>query len=454
MQPSCNHGQRHYCRLFPPATRPVPGSDAWKKFLAATLKLVDCMKDDFKPLCKGKPDVRIPSGFTYFGQLVDHDTTHDRSQLDDLWNTPFSELINGQIPFLDLGVLYGMGPDSAASGMLYDGIRLKVGGPAAWFDLPMGTYNRPLAADRRSTENIIQRQMVAAFARLHNAAVDQFEKEVDDPDQVFERARLQLTWQYQWLVCRDFLPRLLDPKVYSEVFVAGRTKISWQTFSMPIEYAAAAFRFGHSMVREQYQLSSHKEASLNDIFARSAAPGPLEAEWQIDWARFFQGAGRVPAVTAMPIDTRIAETMHNMPGPIANLPHTSITRDALLRLPSGQTAARLLGYRPLNEKQLTCDCSGKLTAQGEVLCANGLTKNTPLFYYLLKEAEVYANGNRLGPTGSRIVAETLYASLLFDPQSIFNHPEALAEPPTWIFTGSPKQFRSLATLFRAIGRPF
>src|SRR5205085_6071113 len=179
--------------------------------------------------------------------------------------------------FRDLGVLYGMGPDSAASGMLYDGIRLKVGGPAAWFDLPMGTYNRPLAADRPSTENIIQRQMVAAFARLHNAAVDQFEKEFDDPDQVFERARLQLTWQYQWLICHDFLPRILDPEVYAEVFVAGRTRINWQRFSMPIEYAAAAFRFGHSMVRDQYQLSSHKEASLGDIFARSAAPGPLEA---------------------------------------------------------------------------------------------------------------------------------------------------------------------------------
>src|SRR5438105_5596944 len=127
MQPYCNHGRHHYCRLFEPAQRPAPGSSAWKKFLADTLKLVGCMKDDFKPLCKGKPDVRIPSGFTYFGQLVDHDTTHDRSQLDDLWNTPFSELINGQTPFLDLGVLYGMGPDSAASGALYDGIRLRVG---------------------------------------------------------------------------------------------------------------------------------------------------------------------------------------------------------------------------------------------------------------------------------------------------------------------------------------
>ena len=89
-----------------------------------------------------------------------------------------------------------------------------------------------------------------------------------------------------------------------------------------------------------------------------------------------------------------------------------------------------------------------------MLLKAGLTKDTPLFYYLLKEAEVHANGNRLGRTGSRIVAETLYASLLFDPRSILNHPEAPAEPPTWIFTGSPKQFRSLATLFRAIGRPF
>jgi hypothetical protein len=451
MQPYCNHGRPHYCRLFAPALRSTPDSYAWQQFQAATLELVECMKDDFTPLCKGRPDVRIPSGFTYFGQLVDHDTTNDRSQLRDLWNTPFSQLANAQTPFLDLGVLYGKGPKSTTSGMLYDGIKLKVGKRPFWYDLAMGSDNRPLAADGRSRENLIQRQMVAAFARLHNAAVDQFKPHIKKPDQLFERARLQLTWQYQWLVCHDFLPRMLDPEVYAEVFVEGRTRINWQTFSMPIEYAAAAFRFGHSMVREQYRLSSRKEATLNEIFIRSAGPGPLEAEWQIDWARFFQGAGRFPAVTAMPIDTRIAGTMHNMPGPIQNLPHTSITRDALLRLPSGQTAARALGHPPLTETELTCDCCGMITDQGKILRRAGLVEDTPLFYYLLKEAEVRANGNRLGPTGSRIVAETLYASLLFDPRSIFNHPEASAEPPTWIFTGSPKQFRSLATLFRAIG---
>jgi len=39
-------------------------------------------------------------------------------------------------------------------------------------------------------------------------------------------------------------------------------------------------------------------------------------------------------------------------------------------------------------------------------------------YYILKEAEVYHRGERLGPVGSRIVAETIVGLLNQSPYSI------------------------------------
>ncbi|CAA9297187.1 MAG: hypothetical protein AVDCRST_MAG40-112, partial [uncultured Gemmatimonadaceae bacterium] len=45
---------------------------------------------------------------------------------------------------------------------------------------------------------------------------------------------------------------------------------------------------------------------------------------------------------------------------------------------------------------------------------------TPLWYYVLKEAEVRANGNSLGELGSRIVCETIVGLLQNDRNSILN----------------------------------
>jgi hypothetical protein len=48
-------------------------------------------------------------------------------------------------------------------------------------------------------------------------------------------------------------------------------------------------------------------------------------------------------------------------------------------------------------------------------------ERTPLWCYLLKEAEVRANGNSLGELGSRIVCKTLLGQLRHDPDNYLNH---------------------------------
>jgi hypothetical protein len=63
-----------------------------------------------------------------------------------------------------------------------------------------------------------------------------------------------------------------------------------------------------------------------------------------------------------------------------------------------------MGVEPLTEEE----CG---------LCANGWVGETPLWYYVLKEAEVRADGEHLGPVGGRIVAEVLLGLLDADPGS-------------------------------------
>lgn len=73
-----------------------------------------------------------------------------------------------------------------------------------------------------------------------------------------------------------------------------------------------------------------------------------------------------------------------------------LLRGRALGLPSGQAVAALMG-----------------TSRSDL----GLEGPTPLWYYLLREAEVDNAGVRLGPTGATIVAEVLVGLLAGDPAS-------------------------------------
>jgi len=63
----------------------------------------------------------------------------------------------------------------------------------------------------------------------------------------------------------------------------------------------------------------------------------------------------------------------------------------------------------------------------DTLSQGGFFDRTPLWFYLLKEAEVRANGNSLGEVGSRIVAETIIGQLRHDPDSYLNHSWTLGD---------------------------
>ncbi len=99
---------------------------------------------------------------------------------------------------------------------------------------------------------------------------------------------------------------------------------------------------------------------------------------------------------------------------LANLAHRNFSRGDALGLPSGQTAAKKFGVTILSDAVLAVPGGGE----------------APLFWYVLKEAEVQTGGQRLGELGGRIVAEVFAGLLAGDSGSYLN-----AAPP-WT-PGSP-----------------
>jgi hypothetical protein len=162
---------------------------------------------------------------------------------------------------------------------------------------------------------------------------------------------------------------------------------------MPVEFSAAAFRFGHSMARPTYGLNG----TVQDvpIFVDSATPGAFEhlggfrrlpAGWTVDW-RFFVNIGGSRPQLSRRIDTRLAAPLFRLPpGLDANrnaLAVLNLRRGKALRLPSGQAVAARMSVTPLAPAELGLD---KLGLAPDHQAA--LTADTPLWYYILREAEV------------------------------------------------------------------
>ena len=74
-----------------------------------------------------------------------------------------------------------------------------------------------------------------------------------------------------------------------------------------------------------------------------------------------------------------------------------------------------MGIQPLTGDELATDVGGG--SDGTVLKAQGLHTATPLWYYILKEAQLMHQGQRLGPVGSTIIAEVFLGLVHGDHKS-------------------------------------
>jgi heme peroxidase len=445
-------------------------------------------------------DASVPAGFTYLGQFVDHDLTMDRTDAQLGEDVTLDELLQGRSPALDLDSVYGRGPTDRHDRIFYqrDGVQLKVGRTSAatfpddrvnveleGFDLPRaggtaGTHadrRRPLIPDPRNDENLAVAQTHLAFIRFHNRLAAELALTGLTGQRLFAVTRDEVVRHYQWMLRTDFLPRVVDPAIVTDVFAHGRRFFeatgrghgrSGQPPTMPIEFSVAAYRLGHSMVRGAYQWNRVFNttgpaglATLLQLFTFTGVSGnfqpgaglpelddpdsgtvdTLPTNWIVDFRRLydFTEAGRpdlaAPANggnVAKRIDSLMVDPLAQLPAgtfggrgseipPLQrNLAFRNLTRANMVRLGTGQQLATLLGATPLTEAQILDGNQGAaLTGLTDGQRA-AVSANTPLWFYVLREAEF--NDGRLGTVGGRIVAEVFHRAMEGSRTSIVRSP--------------------------------
>lgn len=444
----------------------------------------------------GKQDSEIPAGYTYFGQFVDHDISNDGTETDsrvveventrdgritvEIEATPDGDLIQKRSPSLDLDSLYGGA--NRRDEKLFDmgsplfpiGLTTPSGGKGHSneplpFDLPRFANPDPLKnvgkariGDGRNDENLAVAQTHLMWLKFHNEVVGALRTTMPGVSDraVFELARDLVTKHYQHIVLHDFVSRFIQEDVYQDIVVDGNRKalhhVPGEAAFMPLEFSVAAYRHGHSQVRQNYDWNVNfgpekdRPAPFEELFRFSEVSGnmagapTLPSNWIADYRQLYDLSGiKFPDIEsdeeielnfARALDPYLAPELGNLPElrnrirgpgspavipmelPFANLAALNLRRGAMRALPSGQDVSReLRSVKMLTEAQMR----GAIDPDfDEAMRETGFYERTPLWLYILLEAKAIGGGNRLGPLGSTIVADTFRTLVLTSRISI------------------------------------
>lgn len=434
----------------------------------------------------------MTAGMTFLGQFLDHDLTFDRdSELEK--NVAPEKTSNFRTAAFDLDSVYEEGPSGSPA--LYEtrhnlikfivdpipGAESVSRNGAERDDLPRDEELDAVISDGRNDENLVLSQMHLAILSFHNAVTDDLAKQPEfrqaSAQTIFDEARRLVTWHYQWIILHEYLPQTIGQDRVDQIFASGlkyyqpeqpenhiKTRAGHNVALIPIEFAVGAYRFGHSQIRPSYRLNfgptggtpffaflfddsiDPQNPDPNDVRGGKRAPRRF-----VDWQTFFN-FGDSNVRPNKRIDTKLSTVVMNLPGARAPspglpsdglqaLPARTLARHVNFGLPSGQDVARKMNLPVLSQAQL-----GELASYAAD-SHHTLDNHTPLFYYVLKEAEVMEQGLRLGPVGSRIVGEVFIGVLKADDTSY------LSRQPNWkptLPSAKPENF-SMADLLKFAG---
>lgn len=385
---------------------------------------------------------KLPAVFTYFGQFIAHDITWEKGTKDIIsvpeiqpWEpAQVQAIVNKRSGSLDLDSIYG---DATFKVPREEDGKLTIGFVASSKPRPSNKADRndvprtkhsdipdqdrvAIIGDPRNDENVIISQLHVAFLHAHNKLMESHS---------FEEARTALVQLYQTIVVDDYLARIILPDVLAQV--RQQPDLYYKQSCMPVEFSAAAFRFGHTMIRTAYDLNRNFKGKGSKIgLARLFDIPPakyhnLPESWIIEWEFFIDGGSNV----ARQISTQLVEPLSLLKetpnNPFKNqsrLAVRDLLRGYIFRLPTGQSVADEMGV-----EKVTADDFHRLVpaSQWEVLSNSELLEKTPLWFYLLAEAarekERNSENDYLGPVGSRIVAGVLMGLLLRSKDSILQN---------------------------------
>ena len=378
----------------------------------------------------------IPAVFTFVGQFIDHDLTFNPLNLTDLDNQQ-DGLPDFASPRIDLDSVYGPRstpadpqPNGAA---VFNGDRFNLNklDPNA-YDLFRADDGAAIIFDPRNDENQLILQIHILLMRVHNKLVADF-------GHTREEARAEVVANWQSVLLYDYLPRTLDAATYAALFNALHDG-DFSTFKhqpegdgsvkMPHEFAIG-FRFGHSQLRSMYRINDFAPIQLfnnRDLNRQGDLRGgvPLRRDHVIDWDVFLPVVeGSAPL--SLKIDSQLTHTVFDLPESavpdqikfIGNLAHRNLIRSRTINVASGEDLAAFYGVALLDPFEIEPDDKAHYLFKSDLnravpsVVRHGMGFKTPLWYYLLKEAEVRGHGEHLGPLGSRLVGEVIVGGMGF-----------------------------------------
>lgn len=462
---------RLYSRLAMPFTTWPTGYD-----VGLMQRLAQWMEDADETVV----DTTFPASYTYLGQFIAHDISYRRPA--PRWPIP---VVPGS-DALDLSSIFDPPPFGCEPSSVFDCSAAADFGSTHGFclgqttmdrhdDIPRSSNGRPCLADYRNDNNMLVGQFTATVIKFCRRVA-----ELCDGDEVATRRLARR--HVQSMVLHDFLGTITDPDIHREVLEHGRGYLHPNgvpaDFKLPNEFSAACFRFGHSVVRGSYDVNTEfKGALLSDLLNRTHLANPthpyskLEDRWVIDWTLLHPLDPYVAHRTANPIDLHVTYSLRNLRsawyrdlapdladdlevslaeitlrrGLGFNLPHgaamVGLVDTALTQNPLNDGSPRMLASPP-DAKQFNIWISNRVDGIAHDAADAALLKShVPLWLYVLLEAEYLGESKRLGPLASRIVAETLHATIQASADSIVDANQNI------VFDPDPRLVKKGATHF-------
>jgi hypothetical protein len=327
--------------------------------------------------------------------------------------------------------------------------------------------------DPRNDENQVLLQIHLLLMRVHNKYLEQVYKQhpelkrdnKDDGKKAALLARMEVVHTWQRVLLDDYLPRVCKKSVLTKTIDEAKQASEsgdWEqsglkykpapdgTLKMVHEFAIA-FRFGHSMLRTAYKMNGFGPVQLfnnRDLMRKGDLRGgmPLPMSHVVDWDVFFP-ENEFDSSLSLKIDTMVTPVVFDLPESTipdavkttGNLPERNLVRSREIDVASGEDMAAYFGLTSLDRFEVEANDAAHYLFEADVdtyAHEDGTGEppksdpdkgfkdtrfKTPLWYYVLREAELKESGERLGELGSHIVAQVVvvgcYAGPFAQPQS-------------------------------------